>query len=139
MKKAVFVCWVLILSVYFISCMGDPYSDKRPFDYGYSQWICEDPYIYFTVDTTEEEYYYPKGEIEINGELYPCEFSFIHQTNVLDILVYNYRYKDTSIEYKLGEIDGECDFSPDILIFHIDKERDNIFDGKYDTFTFYRK
>lgn len=136
MKKVNFLCLVVIIAAFLTSCMCDPYSDKRPFDYGDAKWICEETYIYFTVDLTEEEYYYPKGEIEINGAIYPCEFSFIHQTNVLHILVYN--TEDFSPENMLARIDGECDFSPDTLVFHIDKDRDEVFNGKYDTLTFSR-
>ncbi len=136
MKRVCFLCLVLIISVFLTSCTWDPYSDKRPFDYGDAQWVCEDPYLCFTVDTTEENYYYPKGEIRINDSTYPCEFNFIHQTNQLYVVVY--KSENFSIKNRLGEIEGECDFSSDVLVFHIDKNRDTIFDGKYDTMTFYR-
>ena len=137
MKKAGFLCLLLILTAIFTSCFWDPYSDKRPFDYGDAQWVCEELPIYFTVDTEEEEYYYPKGKIEIDGVIYPCEFFFIHKTNELGINVY--KTEDLSPDNLLGEIDGDCDFFPDTLVFHIDKKWDTIFDGKYETLTFYKK
>lgn len=134
-KRANFLCMVLIFSIFHVSCMWDPYSNERPFDYENAKWVCEDPYIYFNVDKTEE-YYYPHGEIQFNDSTYPCKFYFIHQTNELQVVVY--KTDNFLTENIIGEIDGECDFSSNALVFHIDKKRDTIFDGKYDTMKFYK-
>ena len=80
-------CLFLILSfLELCGCMWDPYSGKRPFDYGEARWISEEGDMYFNV---EDEYTNPlTGKIEISGKLYVCEYWFIHQTNQLSIDVF---------------------------------------------------
>ncbi len=132
--KRILSLFCLLLLVFLSSCMWDPYADKRPVDYGDAIWASEDPEIYFTVDTSSEQYYYPIGYVLIDDKQYLCNFSFIHQTNRLIIYVFD---GDTVIpDGWIGQIDGNCDFSPDSFVMHI--EEDTVFAGKYESITFYK-
>ncbi len=132
-KEFCFLClFLFILSL--TSCMRDPYADKRPVDYGDAVWVSENPEIYFTVDTSSEEHYYPIGYVLVDGKQYLCDFSFVHQTNRLIIYIFD---GDTVVPNGwIGQIDGNCDFSPDSFVMHI--EGDTVFAGKYESITFYK-
>jgi len=123
--------------------MNDPYSGKRPFDYGDATWICDEYNIWFRVDMQKEDYD-PQGKIQLNDNTYFCKFYFIHQTNQLSISVYPLEYEnilDTERDraFILAELHGECEFSKDSFVLFVDKTRDTVFDGKVDKMIFVRK
>lgn len=142
MKRAgVFLCCILTL---LITCACDPYSGKRPFDYGRATWICEEYSIWFCVDMEQEDYYYPKGKIQLNGNIYFCKFYFIHQTNQVSISVYPLEYENISdaaldTNFMFGELHGECKFSEDSFVLFVDEARDTVFDGRVDQMIFVRQ
>ena len=123
MKKIV----VLISCVFLCltGCQFDPHSDQRPYDYGNALWVCENPNIWFVVNTEKDDYYYPEGELQINDKTYFCKFYFIHQTNQLHISIYPLDYTNALDEHRdrssvIGTIKGECNFSENSFIFTID-------------------
>ena len=135
------ICSMMLLT----SCQWDPYSDRRPFDYGEARWVCatDDYEISFNVDMELEDYCYPEGEIVYNGKNYFCKFYFIHQTNQLHINIYPYEFADIPDDERnrekiLYEIIGECDFAPDSFTLHIDKSRDTLWNGKVEKLVFLR-
>ncbi len=74
MKRiGVFICCIFLLLP---GCMNDPYSEKRPFDYGDATWICEEYDIWFCVDMEKEDYYYPEGKIQLDHNTYFCKFFY---------------------------------------------------------------
>lgn len=141
MKKAVIlVCLFLVLLT---GCISDPYSNKRPFDYGEAKWVCEEHNIWFCVDMKKEDYYYPEGEVQLDGNTYFCKFYFIHQTNQVSISVYPLEYAtipDTERDRCkiLAELDGDCSFSKESLTIFVETESDTIFNKKIDSLTFLR-
>ena len=143
-KKIIILCICCAL-LCLTGCNYDKYTDKRPTDFGNALWICstENYNIWFNVNTEEEEYYNPKGEITIDGNTYFCKFYFIHQTNQLHISVYSLEYRDASDDKlydsnALFQIKGECDFSFDSFTFNIDKSNDTLFDSSVKSLVFLR-
>jgi len=129
-------CLFLILSfLELCGCMWDPYSGKRPFDYGEARWISEEGDMYFNV---EDEYTNPlTGKIEISGKLYVCEYWFIHQTNQLSIDVFETE-EDASDRNIMVELWGDCTFSNRQVILKVDPKRDAIFHGTRSEIVFIR-
>ena len=62
------IALVCFFAVILSGCMCDPYAGKRPSDYDDAKWVCEEPNIWFEVNSDEEESYYPKGEIVYNNQ-----------------------------------------------------------------------
>ena len=142
-KKIIILCICALLCL--TGCNYDKYTDKRPTDFGDTLWLCstEKYNVWFSVNTEEEEYYTPKGEITIDGNTYFCKFYFIHQTNQLHISVYSLEYRDASDDKlydsnALFQIKGECDFSSDSFTFNIDKSNDTLFDSSVKSLVFLR-
>ena len=131
MKKAVilFCCILIILT----SCNFDPYSDKRPTDYGDALWVCDKYNIWFVVDSGNKDYYDPEGELQNKDTTYFCKFYFISQTNQLHISVYPLEYAtvpDISRDRNavIGNIKGKCSFSDESFVLTIDTISGNILD-----------
>ena len=116
-----------LLCLFFCGCNFDTYYGKRPFDYDNAIWICENPCGWFLIDHNEDEYYNPKGEIEIDEKKIRIQLFFIHETEY--VILSDGLGADTF---------GECIFSPQKLIIKVDKEDDAIFEGKYDELIFIR-
>jgi len=139
MKKVVILlCCVLI---FLTSCNFDPYSDKRPTDLGNALWNCDKYKIWFIVDSEEEDYYMPEGELQSNGTTYFCKFYFIHQTKQLHINVYPLEFatipdEDRDRSLLVGSIEGECSFSDDSFVFTIDTMSGNVLDETVNELTF---
>lgn len=142
MKKAgVLICCFLVLLT---GCTYDPYSDQRPFDYGESKWICDEYDIWFYINPEKEDYYYPEGELRLEGNEYFCKFYFIHQTNQVAISVYPLEYAaipsaERDCNSTLAELHGDCSFSEEFFTLFVDSERDTIFHGKVEKLTFFRR
>lgn len=131
MKKTLIISCILIILITFSGCVfsTDFYSGKRPYDYGKATWICESPDAWFIVNASEddENFIYPKGEIAIGDQIirftlsfgYSKEASFVDENDNMILL-------------------GTCKFSSEKLIITVDKEKDTLFNGKYDTITFVR-
>ena len=115
------------------ACNYDPYSGRRPYDYGDARWSCDLIDAYFTVDLSKEDYYYPEGEMKINNTIYKFKLYFVHQTNQIFLSVF-----ENKSNLKIGELCGECSFSEKTLTIEVDSKRDTIFDGRYPTIIFIR-
>lgn len=127
----------------FVGCNFDPYSGKRPFDYGESMWMCitDDYSVSFNVDLETKDYYYPEGELSKENITYFCKFYFIHQTNQLSILVYPLEYKDIldderNREAVLFELNGECDFNPNSFTVNLEESKNILFNQKVEKLEF---
>lgn len=122
------VCCVILMGICLVSCSIDPYSGKRPYDYGAAKWVCEDPQIWFVVDPDADVYYDPKGEIQVGDRTYSITLYFVDgsKTVLFDIAETDY------------ELEGECEFYPDKLVVKVDKKRSTLFDGKYEELIFNR-
>lgn len=142
MKKiVVLICCVVCLLT---GCAYDPYSNKRPFDYGEATWVGKEADICFFIDLKKEDYYYPEGYLQLNDNKYFCKFYFIHQTNRVSVSVYPPKYINIpdvkrDRDSVLAEFDGECEFFKDHLIVYIDKTSDTVFNGEIEELTFYRQ
>lgn len=140
-KKLVILvfCAICLLT----SCTNDPYSNKRPFDYGEATWVCKEADIRFFIDLEKEDYYYPEGYLQLDDNKYLCKFYFIHQTNQVSISIYPLEYiniPDTERDRNsiVAELDGECEFSKECLVIKVDTASDTIFNGEFEKLTFYR-
>lgn len=122
-----------------LSCGGcnyDLYYGKRPYDYGAARWVCEDISAWFEVDPDAEEYYYPEGEVEIDDQTWHLKLYFVTETKYVSLKT-SRSYESGKGSY-IGDLDGECEFSPEKLIIKIDKETDTIFHGQLDELVFVR-
>jgi hypothetical protein len=129
---------LIVLSIICLtSCNFDPYGGTRPIDYGETCWVCENPPANFTVDPLLEDYYYPEGEIKINNNLLKFKMYFIHGTNEVLVKIID-EYSSAQAPADIVGFDGYCTFSKDKLIIKIDKETDNLFNGKYNELIFVR-
>lgn len=142
MKKLVVVVFCILICL--TGCQFDPYSDQRPSDYGDAIWLCDEFNIWFIVDTEQDDYYYPEGELQINDTTYFCKFYFIHQTNELHISIYPFEYAtipDASRDRNaiIGTIKGECVFSDDSFVFEFYTIEGDIFDEIATQLTFRRR
>lgn len=121
--------------------MTDPYYGERPYDYGNAKWVCDSYNVWFEIDVSNEDIRRQKGEIEIDGVVYPCIILFAMQTDIVDIYI-DYPLEAllfNAAEMNNGIIAGECDFSPETLVIHVDREKDTLLNGKYETLTFHRE
>ena len=134
MKKLVMLVCIIAILLCASSCNFDPYSGKRPYDYGNAEWTCEEISARFVVDEAREEYYYPEGEIEVGDTAYRLKLYFVHQTNQVIISAF-----DGVTDAKIAELYGECLFSENELCIEVDAERDTLFEGKHETITFVKK
>ncbi len=132
MKKTIIISYLLVTLITFCGCVfaTDFYGGKRPFDYGEAIWVSESPDAWFIVNSYEEDerYYRPKGEIVVGNETIKFALSFDRAVTV--------RFTDEKGNYMLV---GTCKFGPDKLVITVDKEKDTLFNGQYDTITFVRE
>lgn len=133
MKKIIIFIYITIVLLNLSACNYDPYSGRRPYDYGDARWSCDLIDAYFTVDLSKEDYYYPEGEMKINNTIYKFKLYFVHQTNQIFLSVF-----ENKSNLKIGELCGECSFSEKTLTIEVDSKRDTIFDGRYPTIIFIR-
>lgn len=134
MRKIIVLICIGACCIALSSCNYDLYYGKRPFDYGAAKWICEEPSAWFVVDPNSEEYYRPKGEIQLNNETMQFELFFIVETNFVAFQI----IMDSSLNDEPLELKGECEFSPQNLTVKVDQETDTIFNGQYDILIFTR-
>jgi hypothetical protein len=117
----------------YILFIGDRYSGERPFDYPPARWISDTPNIWFDVVP------YFKDE---NKEWSDLEGILETSEHSIKIIVW---FPNTDIVVIREQVDkdnrwlrGTCKFSPDKLIITIEKEKDTLLNGQYDTITFIR-
>lgn len=134
MRKLSALISVLVCCSVLGSCQYDLYGGKRPFNYGAAKWVCENPFVWFVIDPNVEDYYSPKGEIQVNNETLRFQLFFGHGTNEVSFKI----IKHYGLGDKRLELSGECAFSPEKLIVTIDRETDTTFDGQYSILIFTR-
>ena len=87
MKKAISVS--VIFCIFLCSCFYNPYSSKKPSEYGKAEWICEEYNVSFQADPeNKNDAYYSEGEILIDGQTWACEFWFTWRISELTINVF---------------------------------------------------
>ena len=138
MKKAISL---LMLCVMFMCICGcDPYVGKKPYNYGGSIWICEEPEITYVVEMKYDE----AQEMEI-PETYAVALDhdkevFFH-LGFLSDTVKAREYKDIdSMEFTGNTLfTGTCKYSKTKFTIKVDTESDTLFNGKYDELVFVRQ
>ena len=140
-KKAISVS--VIFCIFLCSCFYNPYSSKKPSEYGKAEWICEEYNVSFQADPeNKNDAYYSEGEILIDGQTWACEFWFTWRISELTINVF--LTVDESVSGNKKKVtyqkttEGTYTISSESLTFHIDKEKDDIFGGKVENLTFIR-
>ena len=105
----------------------DPYSGQRHFELGEYTWICKEGGYVFRFDSHPEKSYpsFLDGELVRGDETFFCRFVFIGQTNRLFIDVQTDKHTADGV---LAELDGDCDFSPDSFVMHINKIEGDFFE-----------
>ena len=132
LKKTLVIGCILLMLITFCGCVvitTDFYSGKRPYDYGKAIWVCESPDAWFIVNTPEDDeyFFYPKGEFAIGNKTVKFTLSFGY-SNVAS-------FEDENDDMILL---GTCKYSSEKLIITVDKEKDTLFNGQYDTIIFIR-
>ena len=129
-KAAVFIC--IFTCCFFLSnCNYYMYEGKRPYDYGAAKWVCQNPSAFFIVNPEDEEYYCPKGEMELDGQVVPFELGFTIKTNTV-----RFHFEGEYHDYR--SFTGTCVFSPEKLIVKIDRDIITLFPDQYDELIFTR-
>lgn len=109
-----------------------PYGGERPNDYPPAKWISETPDLWFEIPLFDDSSGRPEryeGQLTIDGqgEVIYVAFGYIDQIYIV---------KENDDEpYTL---EGHCKFSPEKLVVTVDKEKDTLLHGQYDTLTFVR-
>ena len=126
-KKSVFAFILLMIISVLMSACVDMYAGTRPFDYPNSIWVCDEPYIYFTVDADKNiEAYWFNGE---NFQQFDLCFDYGYGVDALKL--------DTKlIDNESILFQGSCNFGK--IRFTIYLEKDNLWNGKYHKLTFVR-
>lgn len=127
---------LLLIPVLLTSCFLVTNVSKRPYFYGDAKWISEDPDIFFIVDNSMEYSWYLRGEVIYDGEIRLCVFSFIDNTDQVHVFIIDDIDKPY-LDAGIAGLFGVCSFSEEKLEIKVDKG-DTLFNGEYETLTFYR-
>ena len=137
-KKAVSL--LMLCAMFICTCGCDPYVGKRPYDYGDSIWICEEPKITYVVeikynDELETDIPETYAKTCIDGEELLFDLDFLGSTS------HAWEFKDYISKESIGieYFHGTCKYSKTKFTIKVDKETDKLFDGKYDELVFVRK
>ena len=138
MKKIFILFQALIIVVLESGC--DPYVGKKPYNYGSSIWICEEPKITYVIEMKYDE----SQEME-TPETYAVALKhdkevFFH-LGFLSDTVKAREYKNIDSKEFTGNMlfTGTCKYSKTKFTIKIDTETDNLFDGQYDELVFVRQ
>ena len=138
MKKIFILFQVLLIVVLESGC--SLYVGEKPYNYGDSIWICEEPKITYVVEMKYDE----AQEMEI-PETYAVALDhdkevFFH-LGFLSDTVKAREYKDIdSMEFTGNTLfTGTCKFSETKFTIKVDTESDTLFNGKYDELVFIRQ
>ena len=137
MKRSKLVIIVLITITSLLQLVGcDVFSETRPYDYGPSIWVCEDPYIRLEI---LESFYYEESPSDLlvytssSDEVYFMSFTY---GGCCQICKYSkdgiWRDEDTLLE-------GECSFGKEVFTIKVDTTSDVLFNGAYDELVFVRE
>lgn len=124
-KRMAIFCCALVLCFLMAGC--DPYAEQRPGELGEATWTCKekDLVFRFNVDSSQSNLFFLDGEFVRGDEAFFCKFYFIFQTNRLFIDVQTDKHTTDGV---LAELDGNCDFSPDSFVMHINKIEGDFFE-----------
>jgi hypothetical protein len=129
MKKYLFIAIYFLFIIIFL-CGCDPWSGKRPYDYGKAIWTSDSPKGWFIVNTYEEDknFIFPKGVFIVDNK------------NIKFILGFDYsNVADFVDENGVQILFGTCKYYPGRLVIKIDKTKDRIFNGMIEKITFIRE
>lgn len=133
MKRILIICLTFLLFTLFHGCNFIPHQGERPFDYPPARWISENPNIWFDVvshDGNPSRRSEPKGKVELTGRSVEIIVGF-------DITNRIFVRENINASNPQG-FNGTCKFNPEKLIVTVNKEKDTLFHGEYDTITFIR-
>lgn len=131
MKKTIIISYLLVTLITFCGCVfaTDFYGGERPYDYGEAIWVSESPEAWFYVNPPGDRFsIFLKGEFVVGDETIKFTLSFGYSATA--------SFTD---EKDRDLLMGTCKYGPDKLVITVDKEKDTLFNGKYDTITFVRK
>ncbi len=123
--------------IFILSGCSDQYYGKRPYDYGFATWICEDPPAWFAVSPDNEVPPRLNGEVILDGQKIRVDFRFIRGLDDVYIDFLDYHVGEGANGYNEALL-GHCTFSPEKLVIKVDKDSDRLFNGKYDELVFIR-
>lgn len=112
---------------FLLLCGCDPYINKQPWHYENSVWVCEKPHII----------YYANDSAKLLTDDNEFIFDLTFSANSVDAWKYLGNGDETSDTKLL--FNGTCKYSKTKFTIKIDKESDNLFDGKYDELVFARQ
>ena len=109
-KKVIRILLIVSLCLLLCSCYdGDPYKGKRPTDYPYSYWVCEEANMYFVVGGDEELI---DAKVTMHDQTVPCKFIWRKTNNRINIF-----FDINSQTY--GSF-GSCEFGEDKFTIQIE-------------------
>lgn len=127
------VCLLFIGFCCILLTACDPYVNQTPDNYPGSKWICEDPLIIYEVDYYGESLAYT----EIDGEIIYFNLGFCSST-VGASFIEPIGYDEFGNEAVNECFSGTVDYGKQKFVITINKEGDELFNGKYDKLTFNR-
>ncbi len=147
MKKVIlFIILIMTSCIFFTGCnvyrdlFQNNNCDDCPLWHYESDWKCTDPNITFSVhkEPTEDNLsYWPTGVIEYYGEqhYFTLEFDYLRTVYFVPSEKNELKKKHYSVPEEVY-FSGVCVYSENQFTVEIDKETDNVFDGKYDVILF---
>ena len=119
---------LLMLCAVLACCCGcDPYTNRQPWHYENSVWVCENPHIIYTSDGTA------KATVNDEEIVFRLDFRSSRCGGSKDIQQGNEIVKNVQV------FTGACKYSKTKFTIKIDTETDNLFDGEYDELVFVRQ
>lgn len=134
-NRFIIVLLTISLSLAITGCNYDKYDGKRPFDYGEAKWVCSDPNAWFYVHPDAEDYHTPTGELTLDDKVIDFKLTFPPETDLVTITA---ETNGNSKGFTLTT-SGKCTFSPNEFTITIDKQGDEIFEGKCDRLVFVKE
>ena len=129
MKKAILICFIVLLCLSITSCGVDFTEGKKPINYYSTTWISTDPDIWFAVQETRD--WSCLGEVNLDGVKTEIKVRFNPGTSVY------FRPIDAEIGDDYLFL-GTCKFGKEKLVVKITNNSKGFLDDSVKTITFER-
>ena len=130
-------CFVLLLLLVIFLCGCDPYYNRKPYCFGPSVWVCEEPDIVYIVESVydEEEKMLIEEEYAVlyrDGEEIFLDLQFCNEAVVI--------YKKGINDYEEGRLcSGVGTYSKEKFKIKLYIDNDILFNGEYEELVFVRQ